>query len=278
MSAVAFYRPNSTKDLFRIFTTWGYGEFELAPVTGTAGPTMELNGAKAVETSETILVSGSSVWEFAARIGVGGSAGPWDFFGGGHGNVTQTSKTITVDGVDKTSVVPEIYIPGDTIIHNQTFNILLPSNPSTVCGTMQVKHTFTSDGMLVEVSLSPLSGYEWYCNYTGMLPLSGFDHIKFGAGAVETIASPSTPVAHDLGSQVSAFLATNTAHAFGIEVSLPSGGPNTTGSWSDAGSDCAWWLDQVGAKLYINDISSQFALRKTAFPRASSTHYKIVKP
>ena len=285
MSDVAFYRPTSREDLFRVFTPWGYGEFQMIEILSGV---MELENAKAVDLTgaETFLVHYPAVWEYACIIGVGGTSGPWDYFGGGHGNVSKISKTITVDGVDRTNAAPEVYFPGTTIVHTQNFNILLPSNNAVNCGTYQLKHTFTSDGVLVEVSLSPvLYTYEWYSAFTAMLPLGNLNKIKFGSNAVEEISNTvAPPVYYNLGSQETVFLATHTDHPYGIEMSLPCGGPNTVGSWLNGGTDCAYWVDQPGdqlaggAKLYVIDISRDFALRKTAFNRSSATRYRIVKP
>ncbi|VIO77382.1 hypothetical protein [Bradyrhizobium ivorense] len=277
---VAFLRPDATQDVFRVFTRWGYGEFQLTQIIPAA---WELNGARAVENGKsTILVpyDAPSVWEFAGKIGGGGEAeATFNFFGGAHGNISKVSRTILVDGIDKTNMRPSAnsIAGGNSVTSVQLFNILLPRDNSVICGTMLVKHTFDLLGCLVEVALNPKSGFEWYNNYTAMLPSGGFDRITFGERPAEAPLHPAIAATRDRGSQFASYVGTNTAHSYGVRMTLPFRGPNITGSWADSGADCAFWIDQTIPKIYVTDISTTFSERKTAFPRSSATRYQIFK-
>ncbi|VIO73897.1 hypothetical protein [Bradyrhizobium ivorense] len=275
---VQFVRPDATQDVMRVFTAWGYGEFQL---TTEIGSVWELNGAQAVEKGlSTVLVPYNlpSVWEFAGKIGAGGAdVSTFNFFGMAHGNVAPIGRVILVDGVDHTNLPVGESIFGTSVYYVQSFNILLPANNAIVCGNMQVSHTFDADGCLVQVSLNPLAGFEWYNLYTAMLPSGGFNQIQFGPLAVETPAYPAVAATRDVGSQFTTYTGTNTGHPYGIQMTLPSGGPDTTGTWQFAGTDCAFWIDQALPKIYVTDISTQFALRKTAFPLTTATRYQIFK-
>lgn len=273
--AIQLFRQSATADFIRIPKKWGFGEFQMGPVIPNI---LAVMAARAWEKGViTDLVTEASVWEFAARMGSGGSAGPWDLVGGYHGNVSKIDAVLLVDGVDRTATVGPVSFFGNTVVYIQLQSLLLPTNNAISIGTMQITHTFTRDRLLVEVVLTPNTGFEWYNNYTAMLPLALFNRIRFGFNATEVITFASTPTPKDLGSQVSTFLASSTVFPYGIQMSLPSGGPNSTGSWASSAPASAWWYDNSAPKLYVEDVNDQYATRITAMARRSSTTYEIDK-
>lgn len=285
MSAVSYYIQNSTLRRFRIYKpSWhvsgsAYTEFTTTEIKPNY---WGLNGAKVSDGGITDLAPTEDVtWELAFKMGLGGSDPTvWPLMGGGHGFLSFNWKSIHVDGVDHTNTQAENNIYGENIVHTQHYNIQLPSNTAKVCGTLELSHSISAAGCLVQMALTPVAGlYEWYQMYAPMFPLKFFDSFKVGSNTPGAILFPPNEVTRDRGSTAAEYLASSSTHPYAMKISLPSGAPSSSGNWNDGGLDCAFWLDDPYPKFYATQIAADPTKRKYAGqPIIFAARYEILKP
>lgn len=294
MPDVLFYRQDTTQDRLRIFTPWGYGEFQLHNYVNSFGTIAGLAGARAQEAAVSTQLcpypttpGGPSTWEPLVVIGLGGTSFS-TLVGMAHGHERVVAKSVLVDGVDVTANTPEFTIAGTQIIVAQQTQLILPSDGTTVCCNVNRKWTANASGLFVNTVFSPLSGYEWYRMLSAMLPIQpmgtggaqGLNQIQMGATATIQSTLPTPYGRHDIGTQEATYIASHSGHPYKIKATLPSGGPRVTPTpvnWSAAAPDCAWWSNgATNAKLYVADIRID-PPPITAFQRTYSTRYEITK-
>lgn len=143
------------------------------------------NGNVRVFTDGT--ATGGSVFEYAMNTGLMADAiGTWAFYGNGHGFVTYTGLSVTMDGgAELRDMATGTIVKGMSGVVSQTFDIRLPKDNTTVIGTINQAHIFTAAGCLVSHVHTPTVGTTGVQNaYDCMLPVSGCDRVKFGSNSV----------------------------------------------------------------------------------------------
>jgi hypothetical protein len=261
-----------------VWTTGMYG------IQGYYGREMAATPSTDVQLSDA---TDSSVPEYAMQIAeTGAGAIGYDFFGMAHSNEAPTmTPTFTLDAVSVTGWSTAQTGTGTTFIINQASNTLLPLNAngtpngSTVCGSNTVRHTFTAAGLLVEHTHTLNAGYVGKTDYSAMLPISvaNFNRVAIGSLPVYTPLNNGLAAASISGTQAATFSAWHaSAHPYKITMTLPSGGPDSTGLWTNSGPDYSIFLDNVSyGKFYVFEQGSTLALARNLGTFSCSQFYAV---
>ncbi len=246
----------------KAWTTGMYG------IQGYYGRNMAASPSTDVQLSDA---TDSSVPEYAMQIAeTGAGAIGYDFFGMAHSNETPTmTATFTLDGVSVTGWSTAQTATGTTFIVNQSSNTLLPLNANgtpngvTVCGSNTVRHTVTAAGMLVEHTHTLSAGYVGKTDYAAMLPVSAANFNRVGIGTLPVYTPRNNGLQESTisGTQATTFSAWHaSAHPYKITMTLPFGGPDSTGLWTNSGPDYSVFLDNVTyGKFYVFEQGSTLA-------------------
>lgn len=133
-----------------------------------------------------------AVFEDAQSYGlVTDALGPlWDYCENGHGHITDTGVSVTMDGGSRLEdmVVGGDPVVGTSLFINQGFNIRLPKNDSggagTVLGSVSAQHTLNANGCLVtRANTITLANVGNVNSYKAMLPVTGCNRMQFGSNA-----------------------------------------------------------------------------------------------
>ena len=229
---------------------------------------------------ETVLSDSESVWEYAFQLGrpnPNGDPTEFEFYGGGHGNQTSVNFGITLDGIDFSALPIGTPVNGVKLDVQQDLEIQLPSDGVTPAGSVLLQHIFDASGMSVQHAHAYLPGFELSTAYSAMLPTTGaytggVDFMQVGARPPVSIdydgSQHHEPGTHDVAS------AWGTSHPYILEMSLPSGGPDVNGDWSNASASGMWIYDTAVdyAKIYLNWLTG---LPSPAADSAHIAHYSV---
>lgn len=230
-----------------------------------------LNGVEVVDwggrAAPVVFVNNASSFEYAFKLGATGDLeADFDFVGTNHGNQTLLAVTIELDGLDISTLPVGAVAYGTELDVTQSISDLYPKDGVTVAGVTTLQQVFTGAGVTVDVShvFNSDAAWEVYTHYGLMLPATdaGAD-----LGQVEGSA-PVTLNYNDGRWLLTGSLATwvelsSTVHDYAIRASMPSGGPNTDGDWSNSGSLKIGIQDRGDGinKGYAFNITSTFASR-----------------
>jgi len=251
---------------------WNIQGLRIVDVTGLSAP--------------RILNNTASVWEYAGFLGVAGDppspAINWGDFGSGHGDENVTSAVIKVDGIDITALPVGASRDGSVLTIEQAMDTLYPKDPTIVVGTTTLAHTLDANGLTVDQTHAYVPGYELYNFYTALLPTTG---ALDGSGMNRAQIGTSTPrvlkydgTVYDLNTIADSAIMYSTEHPYAIKMTLPFGGPNVNGDWSnDRGAEKMWLYDTASgyAKVYTNWISGGYPNRVPAQYSEHQTHYSV---
>lgn len=173
----------------------------------------------------------------------------------------------------------------------QTFKTFLPSNGTTRFGSTVLIHEFDASGLLISHIhyVSDPTAFQYRRSFTAMLPMTnvggaGINTVKIGGETPYTVQANGTDVVPSTAwSTVEAWH--TSAHPYHLFLELPSGGPDSTGSWGFNSTKKIWLRDNPSisgtpayAKIYVNWVAEEYANR---VPAASSTHqarYYVTRP
>jgi Ca2+-binding RTX toxin-like protein len=201
----------------------------------------------------TIISSSDSVWEYAFQYG-STQAGPFDFAGLDHGDEQALSFDLILDGTAMGTIPVGSVVNATTLTLSQNFSLRSHVDSRIEIGTISLQHQFDSNGLTVDHSRT-YSQPAWIdTSYSAMLPFTFGDAVRIGDN--------SYAINHDgsyrnFGAYASSAVVSSLSSAYLLSLSLPSGGPDTSGSWSySAGPDHFWFHDAAeNGKLYVDWVS-----------------------
>jgi Ca2+-binding RTX toxin-like protein len=227
------------------------------------------------------LCSTDSVWEYVFEIGRADHHGGSGSYGGGHGNQISRAFGISLDGLDLSAIPLGSPVNGLSLTIEQELGIVLPADGTTIAGSVSLDHIFDRSGMTIHHEQSFAPGFELFGpagSYSAMLPATGA-----GAGGIDMMQIGDNPprsitygdVAYDVGTEATVARAWGTDHNYLITLSLPSGGPDLSGDWSN--SSGIWISDLPSAyaysKIYVNWVATNAAV--PAADSAHEAHYSV---
>jgi hypothetical protein len=196
----------------------------------------------------------NSVYEYAFPIAEQGAGTiGFEFFGNGHGHETPLSVTMTLDGASVLGWSNAQTATGATFIIDQSTNTRLPLHANgtvddvTIAGSSTLRHTFTDAGLLVEHTHVMSAGFVGKGDYAAMCPASSanFNRVRHGSNPPYTPHGAGAQLG--TGTQAATYTAWHTsAHPYRLTMTLPSGGPDTSGSWTNAGPENTFVVDNDG--------------------------------
>lgn len=223
-----------------------------------------------------IALGAQNTYEYAIwLVRAGSDVNSGSFLGNGHGHEASTAARFWLDDRDVATLPVGVVARGRGLNVVQSRTAFLPGDGVTSVGSSSLVHEFSADGLYVGHGHTWLPGYEIVDSFYSAMMLAGptVDTVQIGAAA-------SFGVLHDGiqkgNAQASSATFSSSAHPYRLTLSLPSGGPDTTGDWSHAQGLKMWCLDRQtpdGPKVYVNYLSSP--ARMAAGPTSHAARYTV---
>jgi len=267
------------------YTEWWIRDF--TTVAGAGGRMLALYSITSNENGVIRVLSNGaihgSVFEYAQFAGLmtdAPTAPNWNFYGNGHGNITYTGLSIAMDGGSNIrDMAIGSHVQGSSLVIAQSFDILLPKDGTTVIGSINQGHTFTSAGLNVaHVHTISAGGTGNVNSYSAMLPITGMNKAKFGsASAIDiNLYDGSQSASQGQQSTIQAWHTDRTDLI--LEMILPGGNPGTPDGWTKDTTSDTFAINQTNGytKLYVNSRSGSTAVAAAA-TASYSTNYRLRK-
>ncbi|GAA0634175.1 calcium-binding protein [Brevundimonas lenta] len=261
-----------------------FAEFRLADVSaGVLG----ISGLRVADTAGeipvTVMADGDSVWEYAFQLGrpnTDGSPTDFEWYGGGHGFQQLKALGLTLDGIDFSALPIGRPVNGSALSVLQDLRIMLPEDGVTEAGSVLLQHVFNQSGMSIRHAHDFHEGFELSRAYSAMMPVQGagqggIDWMQVGDGPAHRILYDGTSYLEP--GRPTFATAWGDAHNFLLRMSLPTGGPDANGDWSQAEPWGMWLYDTSVdySKIYVNWLEGGLAGTYPAGASRHETHYAV---
>lgn len=202
-----------------------------------------------------------------------------DDIGGGHGNITRTAFTLTVDGVDATTdLTAGKSLPGKSIEFSQTMNALTAEAGSTI-GTISERHRFGGGGVSVQYILTAsatITMSPWA--YSAMFPIDSttpFTHFDlFYRGQTVRAALPISGAQTDPAEVCGArFTSSSYPYSAGVLQRLPQ---TANFNWVYSVSKCFVYNSGSNIKFYSQTSDSTLPKSLTTGQKWSVDNFYFV--
>jgi len=292
-SLIQVYREDATNCLIRLpiegETNNRYRVQWRLKVVGTAWHILEMNIIDLDGfVSDVDIGAPNLAYENVFQLGkngdvVGTPANAFDFVGSIHLNQTQTADSFLLDDIDIASLATGESAYGEQAERIQTIDLLYP-NDASVAAEQTLTHTFTSDRLRVVSKRVFNSDQTWeiYSDLTAMFPAleSGADTIQV-EGHSAVLANNDDNSWLQSGTEATWIDFSDSGHDYVIRLSLPTGGPNLAGLWTNTGTLKAAVQDRSDSinKGNVWNVSETFAERLTVAGATieSRTDYTLIK-